>query len=115
MPGFGDNVRVRTTPETEALGIAGLTGQIYGETVPSLSGMPTVGPIPDDYAVNVMIEGHPEGLWMCPDLVEFVDHGPGITITLDGVPKKWTRSQTGEWLEESTEKQPARKWWEVWK
>ena len=76
--------------------------------------MPTVGPITDDYAVNVMIEGHPEGLWMSPDLVEFVDHGAGTTMTLDGVPKKWTRTESGEWLEESTEK-PVRKWWQIWK
>ena len=27
-----DHVRVRSAPETEALGVAGLMGQVYGET-----------------------------------------------------------------------------------
>ena len=31
---FGDNVRVRPSPETETRGVAGLLGQVYGETRP---------------------------------------------------------------------------------
>ena len=37
QPGFGDNVRIRVTPETEAAGVAGLRGQVYGETTPSVT------------------------------------------------------------------------------
>ena len=37
--GFGDKVRVRTVPATEALGVAGRIGQIYGETTPSITGV----------------------------------------------------------------------------
>lgn len=40
---FGDNVRVRSTLETEALGMAGHVGQVYGETTPSVTGMAVVG------------------------------------------------------------------------
>ena len=32
---FGDRVRVLSTPFTEELGIAGVVGQVYGQTVPS--------------------------------------------------------------------------------
>jgi hypothetical protein len=34
LPTFGDNVRIRTTSVTKTLGLAGLIGQIYGETKP---------------------------------------------------------------------------------
>ena len=36
---FGDNVRVLTTQLTTALGLAGLTGAVYGETTPSDTGV----------------------------------------------------------------------------
>jgi hypothetical protein len=34
-PSFGDNVRVPSTPLTVQLGLAGLSGSVYGESVPS--------------------------------------------------------------------------------
>jgi hypothetical protein len=40
MPaGFGDNVRIVDCPETQAKGIAGLVGSVFGETTPSVTGV----------------------------------------------------------------------------
>ena len=50
---FGDNVRVVSTPLTVSLGLAGLTGQVYGETSPSVTGVEAVGETSKDYAINV--------------------------------------------------------------
>lgn len=107
---FGDNVRVRPSPETEARGVAGLVGQVYGETTPSVTGVAVVGEVTHDYALNVHFEGRSESLWFAPELLEFVDHAAGTEIRLDGVPKKWTRTSTGEWAE-SADRKP---WWRFW-
>jgi hypothetical protein len=107
---FGDNVRLRSTPETEALGVAGQVGQVYGETTPSVTGVTVVGQLVGDYALNVHFEGRTDTLWFAPELLEFVDHAAGAEIRLDGVPKKWTRSASGEWVE-SSDKKP---WWRFW-
>lgn len=107
---FGDNVRVRSTSETEARGIAGLRGQIYGETTPSVTDIEVVGTLQSDYAVNVSFDNRKDSVWLAPELVEFIDHGAATEITLDGVPKKWVRAKGGEWIEESTQKP----WWRFW-
>jgi hypothetical protein len=113
VPSFGDNVRVRPTPETESLGIAGLCGNVHGVTTPSVTNIVAIGGAPGNVALNVVIEGQPSGLWLNPDLVEFVDHAPGSEITLDGVPKKWTRTEDGGWREEQLA--PSKRWWQFWK
>jgi hypothetical protein len=107
---FGDNVRVRPSPETEARGVAGLLGQVYGETTPSVTGVAVIGEVTRDHALNVHFEGRTETLWFAPELLEFVDHAAGAEIRLDGVPKKWVRTAAGAWTEI-----PDRKpWWRFW-
>jgi hypothetical protein len=95
-PTFGDNVRVRPSPETEARGVAALLGQVYGETMPSVTGVAVIGEITRDHALNVHFEGRTETLWFAPELLEFVDHAAGAEIRLDGAPKKWVRSCYGQ-------------------
>ena len=53
---FGDNVRILATSATDAAGITGLSGCIYGETVPTASGVEVLGGLADDYAANVFVE-----------------------------------------------------------
>ncbi len=101
---FGDNVRVRSTPDTETLGVAGQVGQVYGETTPSVTGVAVVGQLAGDWALNVHFDGRTDTLWFAPELLEFVDHAAGTEMTFDGVPKKWTRSASGEWIESSQKK-----------
>lgn len=105
---FGDNVRIRVTKETEDAGVAGLEGQVCGQTTPSVTGVYVIGPASDDYAVNVHFEGRGEALWFAPELVELLNHAPGSEIRLTGVDKKWTRTEDGGWHEETlAEKRPV--------
>ncbi len=99
-PQFGDLVRIRHTAETEGLGVAGREGPVFGESVPSASGVPVIGDRAIDYALAVHFDDRKETLWFSPNLVEFVSHDPGTVITLKGVPKRWVRQPDGSWREE---------------
>jgi hypothetical protein len=95
---FGDTVRVKATEETEAAGLAGLTGEVVGQSVPSISGAsPIIGALSKDYAVNVFFTDRNEGHWFAEQLLEFVDHTPGAELGLDGVAGKWVRDADGKW------------------
>lgn len=96
---FGDNVVVKRTDVTVPLGLAGLRGQVSGHTTPSITRVEVVGECADDFAVGVHLEQRDQAVWFAPTLLEFVDHGAGTEISLDGVPKKWVRTATGEWQE----------------
>jgi hypothetical protein len=113
---FGDRVHIRSSELTQERGLAGLVGHVHGETTPSVTGVEVLGASKGDYAIYVYFEDHKAGYWFEPGLVEFVDHAPGSEIRLKGVPKKWMRISTGEWLEERIdEKQPRKKpWWKFW-
>ena len=94
---FGDNVRVVSTPLTVSLGLAGLTGQVYGETTPSVTRVEVVGGAAADYAINVQLNGREETVWFAPELLEFVDHAPGTEIVIGN--KRMVRTASGEWVE----------------
>jgi hypothetical protein len=112
---FGDNVRVRSAPETEARGLAGLAGNVRGETTPSVTAVEVIGEPATDFALCVHFDGRDEDLWFAPQLLEFVDHAPGTTIRLEGVPKQWVRTATGEWQEiPDPEKRDRKPWWKFW-
>ena len=113
-PTFGDNVRIRHSPETESIGVAGLVGNVHGETTPSVTRVDVIGELTVDYALNVFFDDRNESFWFSPALVEFVDHAPGTEITLNGVPNKWVRSETGKWIEEAIESKRVRRWWRFW-
>lgn len=70
--GFGSTVKIRATPATEKLGLAGLKGTVFGETVPSISGITDVivGNDKSDYAVNVIFEDLEIQHWFSEDLIE---------------------------------------------
>ncbi|MGW8179091.1 MAG: hypothetical protein ACWGQW_10050 [bacterium] len=110
---FSDNIRIRTTKETEVAGVAGLEGQVYGETTPSVTGVEVIGTPSADFAVNVHLEKRGEAFWFAPELVEFIDHAPGTEIRLEGVDKRWIRNEDGGWKEE-TIGQKKRSWWRFW-
>ena len=113
MISFGDNVRVRQTPLTEERRLAGLVGQVYGETKPSITEVEVIGEMTADYAINVSFESLGKSYWFSPDLLEFVDHAPGTEIKLKGASKKWVRSPSGEWIGEKLE-QKRKPWWKFW-
>jgi hypothetical protein len=102
-----DRVRVRTTSVTEAAGLAGRTGQVYGETRPSSSGVARneiIGELTEDYAVNVHFDDLNKSIWLTRGLLEFVDHAPGTQITAGGITR--VRAATGEWIETSAKAAP---------
>lgn len=113
---FGDNVCIRSTELTEQLGLAGMTGQVYGETTPSVTEVEVIGEVRKDYAVNVFFKDRGESYWFAPELIEFVDHAPGTEITLKGIPKKWVRAETGEWVESEADDslRTSNPWWKFW-
>jgi hypothetical protein len=113
---FGDRVGVRSTALTRGLGLAGLTGDVRGETTPSTTGVEVIGEMREDYALHVFFEDRVEEFWFAPELLEFVDHAAGTEISLDGVSKKWVRSETGEWIESEAvgAKQTKKPWWKFW-
>jgi hypothetical protein len=108
---FGDNVRVRDTAETRAAGIASLSGAVFGETTPSVTGVDVIGEATRDYAINVFLDERDESLWFAPELLEFVDHGAGVVVTIEGSDKTWTRTENGEWLESPGETK-VKSFWE---
>jgi hypothetical protein len=75
--------------------MAGRGGVVYGITTISVTAVDVVGSPTEDVALNVVIDESNESVWLAPALVEFVGHNAGTTITLDGVPKKWTREHLG--------------------
>ncbi|MCL4524150.1 MAG: hypothetical protein M1453_06515 [Acidobacteria bacterium] len=111
---FGDTVRVRSTALTEGRGLARRVGRVFGETTPSITGVDVIGGSGADYAINVFFEDRNQAYWFAASLLEFVDHAPGTEITLEGVPKKWVRTEAGEWLEVQREEPGKRPWWKFW-
>ena len=91
---MGDNVRMRDTELTRALGIAGKSGTIYGETKPSTSGVEVVGDLSEDFAVAVNFEDL-GSLWFPAEQVEFVDHSPGTNIRIGDL--EYIRDAEGRW------------------
>lgn len=108
---FGDNVKVLSSPGTDAIGISGKVGQIYGETTPSVTGVEVIGEIDEDFALNVSIDGCDETYWLSPNLLEFVNHAEGTEMIIGNF--RAVRKADGSW-EESYINSP-KKWWQFWK
>ena len=106
---FGDNVRVLSTPETEALGLAGKNGQVYGETTPSVTNIEVIGNSENDIAINVNFEESEIDHWFSPSLLELIDHAPGTEIVVGNM--RAVRNKDGTWEETKI----GKKWWQFWK
>jgi hypothetical protein len=99
-PGFGDTVRIAGAPETTSRGFAGRTGSVFGESVPSSSGVgPVIGDRGDDFALSVLFADTDEQEWFAPHLIEFVDHGGEQVMSLEGGPT-FVRDAAGDWHQE---------------
>lgn len=111
---FGDTVRVLASSATEAAGIAGRVGQVYGVTTPSHTDVSVLGSLSRDHAINVYFEDSGADYWLPEESVELLDHAPGTTITLDGIDKAWVRQADGSWAETRPERQMKAPWWRRW-
>jgi hypothetical protein len=94
---YGDNVRIRRTPETERLGIAESIGNVYGESTPSETHVEVIGQLMSDYALNVYFDSLKKSYWFAPEMLEFVDHAPGTEVHVHGSPFKSVRQRDGSW------------------
>ena len=97
--GFADLARIRSTPETEAAGFAGLEGMVVGETMPSTGAIDDetlVGEPDRDFALYVDF-GERGGAWFAAHLVEFV--GYPVSVEFEVRDAKVVRDETGEWRE----------------
>lgn len=121
---FGNLVKIKASTETDLKGLTGKTGQVNGETTPSMMEIEVIGLCKKDYAINVFFEEINQSFWIDADLIQKIDDGEGIEITLDGIDKKWTKGKNGEWIEENTSSKkvketkandkPQKKWWLFW-
>ena len=122
---FGDNVRILSHQATDAASISGRLGCVYGETVPSISGASVLGELKEDYAINVFIDELQQDFWLDPSLVEFLDHGAGAEMRIEGSPYKAVRQADGSWLELQQLSDgswvevagtilPKKPWWRIW-
>lgn len=105
--GFGDLVRIRRTPVTEAAGVGGLQGTVFGHTMPSASEVPVIGDPGPDFAINVFFDERGEGFWFSPDLIEFVAHQPGMTVTFERSAKRLIQDANGNWKERGHAEEPS--------
>jgi hypothetical protein len=83
-----DRVRVCTCPQTRALGVAGLVGQVRGFTTPSVTGVRPIAVSNASVAIQVHFE-HGQDAWFGPELLELVDHAPGTRVG------DWVRGEAG--------------------
>jgi hypothetical protein len=114
VPSFGDNVRVLPAPETVSRGIAGLTGQVYGFTTPSVTGVSVIGGGGEDFALNISIAEHGSDFWLAAHLVELIDHAPGTTVSIDASPTQSVRNADGTWRVEPKPQLDVKPWWRFW-
>jgi len=70
LAAVGDRLRVRAAPETTPRGLAGLAGEVRGQSVPSYSGVEVIGRPADDWAIHVHFRQRGEGFWFAPHLLE---------------------------------------------
>ena len=108
---FGDNVRIISSQETDALGLSGKKGQVYGETTPSVTGVAVIGKTEEDFALNVSFEEIDQEFWFAHHLLEFIDHGEGTEIVIGN--HRAVRQADGSWEESVVS--PHKKWWQFWK
>lgn len=97
---FADRVRIRDGSDTGKRRLAGRVGEIHGFTMPSASGVQVIGSSSHDVALGVYFEELKEALWFAPELLEFVDHGAGTTIWVQGSEVEWVKTERGDWVQQ---------------
>ncbi|HTT92189.1 MAG TPA: hypothetical protein VMF65_21730 [Acidimicrobiales bacterium] len=105
MPGeisFGDHVRVIEGDETRRGGWAGLLGQCYGVTTPSVTGVEVIGGSKGDIAFNVHFDDDSiADAWFHPVHIDYVDHAGGTESTIPNT--RLVRDATGQWHQVESE------------
>lgn len=108
MSSFGDRVRIKSTPETIAAGLAGLEADVYGFTTPSVTNVEVIGGAPDDCAINVSPLAGGDAYWLGPDLLEVLHHNPGMELKVGNM--EAVRRADGTWDETVVSKHRQASW-----
>ena len=108
---FGDNVRVRESEETVEAGVSGRVGNVSGVTTPSVTGIQVIGRLEQDLAFHVLFDDSDEGCWFAPELLELIDHAPGLVFSVGNL--RAVRRPDGTW--EETVLSPKKRWWQFWR
>jgi hypothetical protein len=108
---FGDRVRIKSTPETIAAGLAGLEADVNGFTTPSVTNVEVIGGAPDDCAINVSPLAGGDTYWLRPDLLEVLHHNPGMELKVGNM--KAVRRADGTWDETVVLKHRQASWF-IW-
>jgi len=98
------------TPDTLQAKISGLEGAVYGFTTPSASGVTAVGPLSEDFALNVHIDSLKPGFWLDPSSIELVKRPEIMEFSVAGKTVRVTQ-KGGAYKEEVIS---ARPWWKLW-
>ena len=104
-----DNVRVVENEHTVAAGIANQEGVIHGWTTPSVTFLPSVGPLSDDFAWNVYIDSLDKDFWLDPSFIEFVSRPESITFTVGSETITYKSDMALDYVREE-----RRPWWKFW-
>jgi hypothetical protein len=105
-----DNVRVVENEHTLGAGIANQEGVLHGWTTPSVTALPAVGPLREDFAWNVYIESLGQDFWLDPSFITFVSRPESIRMTIGGETITYKSDMTLEYVNEN-----RRPWWKFWK
>ncbi len=97
---MGKKARIVANDLTNQLGIGGREGVIYGQTVPSSSGVTDVVGLTDqDYAINVFVDDLDEAYWLIEDLVEISDESIAMEFSINipesAQPNNTAKSKSG--------------------
>ncbi len=84
---IGHNVRIASTPTTQAAGVASRIGKLAGFTTPSQTGETVIGEAKDDIAFGVEFKNPDALMWLPPELIEFTDRTSDLEISIYG--KRW--------------------------
>ena len=107
---FGDIVCIKQTPDTLKAEIAGLNGTVYGFTTPSASGVTAVGPLSDDFALNVHVDSLRKAFWLDPSTIDLVERPETMEFSVAGKTIRVTQKGS-EYREEVISPRP---WWKFW-
>jgi len=98
-----DLVRIKPSPETDRLGLAGKLGHVQGFSTPSMltavtnKAVQVIGTLTEDHAVSVSFDDTGEQLWFVDDLLEYLDHDPTLEVTVGG--RRLFYTPDGRWQE----------------
>ena len=109
---FGNLVTIKESLETDELELSNKTGEIYGETTPSITEVEVIGDLMADYAINVYFDDLNESFWFAPGLLEPIELDDDFEVEMSIENTTWIKTKEG-WSEPQF-KGPNKAWWKFW-